>query len=207
MCMYAYCQVGAAAPDCGQIQITMKRCTNMSNPTLLAIPGALRKGSFNRMLLNEAITAFGPAKVLEADLNLPLYDGDLEEAEGIPAAVQQLADQIATADAIVIASPEYNKGIPGVLKNALDWVSRVPGNVLAGKPVVVISAAAGRTGGETAQFMVLSCLAQLQVRLIPGPAVLVAGAMHEFDDDGKLTNDLYKAALKTRMENLRASVS
>ncbi len=179
----------------------------MSTPKLLTISGSLRKGSFNRMLLKEAAKAFGEAEVTDADLNLPLYDGDLEAAEGIPASVQTLADQIKAADAIVISSPEYNKGIPGVLKNALDWVSRVEGAVLKDKPTVVISAAAGRTGGETAQFMVLHCLTQLQVRLLPGPAVLVAGAMNEFDDNGALQNELYTKTLTTRMQALRAEVA
>ena len=179
----------------------------MSTPKLLTISGSLRKGSYNRMLLGEAVKAFGDAEVTQADLNLPLYDGDLEEAEGIPAPVQTLADQIKATDAIVISSPEYNKGIPGVLKNALDWVSRVEGAVLKDKPTVVISAAAGRTGGETAQFMVLSCLTQLQVRLLPGPAVLVAGAMNEFDENGALKNDRYKETLTTRMQALRAEVA
>lgn len=179
----------------------------MSTPKLLTISGSLRKGSFNRMLLKEAAKAFGEAEVTDADLNLPLYDGDLEAAEGIPPSVQTLADQIKAADAIVISSPEYNKGIPGVLKNALDWVSRVEGAVLKDKPTVVVSAAAGRTGGETAQFMVLHCLTQLQVRLLPGPAVLVAGAMNEFDDNGALQNDLYIKTLTTRMQALRAEVA
>ncbi len=178
----------------------------MSKPTLLTISGSLRKGSFNRMLLKEAARAFGDAEVVEADLALPLYDGDLEEAEGIPASVQMLASQIKGADAIVISSPEYNKGIPGVLKNALDWVSRVSEPVLKNKPTVVISAAAGRTGGETAQFMVLSCLTQLQVRLLPGPAVLIAGAMNEFDESGALKNARYKETLSTRMQALRAEI-
>ena len=179
----------------------------MSTPKLLTISGSLRKGSYNRMLLKEAAKAFGDAEVIEADLDLPLYDGDLEAAEGIPAPVQALADQIKAVDAIVISSPEYNKGIPGVLKNALDWVSRVEGAVLKDKPTVVVSAAAGRTGGETAQFMVLHCLTQLQVRLLPGPAVLVAGAMNEFDESGALQNELYLKTLATRMQALRAEVA
>ena len=179
----------------------------MSDLVLLTISGSLRKGSYNRMLLKSAAAAFGPAEVIEADLNLPLYDGDLEEATGIPAPVQTLADQVARADAIVISSPEYNKGIPGVLKNALDWVSRVKGPGFKDKPTVVVSAAAGRTGGETAQFMVLSCLTQLQARLLPGPAVLIAGAMNEFDDQGALTNERYAETLTARMQALRAEVS
>lgn len=178
----------------------------MAHPTLLTISGSLRKGSFNRMLLRAAAEAFGEAEVVDADLNLPLYDGDLEEAEGIPAGVTKLAEQISAADAIVIASPEYNKGIPGVLKNALDWVSRVPGGVLAGKPTVVLSAAAGRTGGETAQFMVISCLHQLQVQIVSGPAVLVASAHEEFDESGTLTNERILKPLRARMAALRAAI-
>jgi len=178
----------------------------MPTPTLLTISGSLRKGSYNRMLLAQAVQAFGPAEVLDADLNLPLYDGDLEEASGIPAAVQTLVDQIAKADAIVIASPEYNKGMSGVLKNATDWVSRVPGGALAGKPIAIVAAAAGRTGGETARFMVMSNLLQMQARIVPGPAVLIAGAMNAFDEHGALKDEGSAKMLKTQMDNLRAAV-
>jgi chromate reductase len=177
----------------------------MPNPTLLTISGSLRKGSFNRMLLVEAAMAFGPATVHEADLNLPLYDGDLEAAKGIPANVQTLAHQISSADAIVVSSPEYNKGISGVLKNALDWISRVEGIAFKDKPTIVIAAAAGRTGGEAAYIMTQSCLTQLQAHLLPGPAVLLAGAMNEFDAGGRLTNAQYMQTLTTRMQALRGS--
>ncbi|MEO0370209.1 MAG: NADPH-dependent FMN reductase [Pseudomonadota bacterium] len=177
----------------------------MANPKLLTISGSLRKESFNRKLLAAAVDAFGPAEVTEADLNLPLYDGDLEEAEGIPASVTKLAEQIAGADAIVIASPEYNKGIPGVLKNAFDWVSRVPGGAFKGKPCVVMSAAAGRTGGETANYMVTACLLALQPDILPGPMVLIAGAQNEFDEAGKMSNETYLKAIQARMDALRAA--
>lgn len=179
----------------------------MTNLKLLTISGSLRKDSYNRKLLAVAVDAFGPSDVTEADLNLPLYDGDLEEAEGIPASVAKLAEQVAAADAIVIASPEYNKGIPGVLKNAFDWISRVPGGAFKGKPCVVMSAAAGRTGGETANYMVVSCLLALGPRLLPGPMVLVAGAHNEFDQDGKMSNDLYLKGIQERMDTLRAAAS
>ena len=118
----------------------------MTMLTLLGIPGALRAASTNRLLLAEARRAFGAATQTEADLRLPLYDGDLEDAHGIPPEVQRLADQIAAADAIVIATPEYNKSLPGVLKNALDWVSRTKGGPWRDKPVAIISAADGRGG-------------------------------------------------------------
>lgn len=179
----------------------------MTAPKLLTISGSLRKGSFNRMLLKEAARVFGEAEVTEADLHLPLYDGDLEDADGIPAGVKLLAEQIREADAIVVSTPEYNKGISGVLKNALDWVSRVEGAVLRGKPTVVLAAAAGRGGGEVSYFMTSHCLMQLQVQLMPGTAVLIAGAMNAFDDDGKLINEMSLKTLTTRMQVLRAAVS
>lgn len=179
----------------------------MSKPVLLLISGSLRKGSYNRMLLAEAARAFGEAEMVEADLALPLYDGDLEEAEGVPEKVQNLAAQIKSADAIVIGAPEYNKGITGVLKNALDWVSRVPGGAFRDKPTVVISASAGRTGGETAQFMTLSCLTQLQARLVPGTAVLIAGAPDAFDADGRLKDEMSRKLLAERMARLRAELA
>lgn len=179
----------------------------MANPKLLTISGSLRKGSYNRMLLAEAVKAFGPAEVTEADLRLPLYDGDLEDAEGVPDKVHRLAEQVAAADAIVIASPEYNKGITGVLKNALDWVSRVKGSPFKNKPTVVMSANAGRTGGETGQYMVLSCLVPSQADVLPGPMLCVAAAGNEFDENGKLTNDRYRKVLEARMQALRARVT
>lgn len=179
----------------------------MPDPKLLTISGSLRKGAYNRMLLNEAVRAFGPADVTRADLHLPLYDGDLEEAEGVPDAVHTLADQIKAADAVIIASPEYNKGITGALKNALDWVSRVEGMPFKGKPTVVMSANAGRTGGETGQFMLLSCLVPLQAEVLTGPMLCVAAAQNEFGEDGQLTNDLYVKALQTRMRALHDRLS
>ena len=179
----------------------------MADPKLLILSGSLRKGSYNRMLLKLAAKAFGPAEVTEGDLDLPLYNGDLEEAEGVPEKVQTLAAQIRETDALVIGAPEYNKGITGVLKNAIDWVSRVPGNAFKDKPTVVISASAGRTGGETAQFMTMSCLTQMQARLVPGTSVLIAGAMNAFDEDGQLKDETSQKLLAKRMETLRAEVA
>lgn len=178
----------------------------MSTHTLMTISGSLRKASYNRMLLAQAAAAFDPSEVLEGDLNLPLYDGDLEDQMGVPSVVQDLADQIAQADAVVIASPEYNKGMSGVLKNATDWISRVKGNVFAGKPIAIVSAAAGRTGGEAARFMLMSNLLQLQAHIVPGPAVLIAGAMNAFDDNGALKDEGSVKMLQAQMDNLRAAI-
>ena len=179
----------------------------MADPKLLILSGSLRKGSYNRMLVILAARAFGSAEVTEGDLDLPLYNGDVEEADGIPEKVNTLVQQIKDADAVVIGAPEYNKGITGVLKNALDWVSRVPGGALKDKPTVVVSASAGRTGGETSQFMTQHCLSQHQARLIPGPAVCVAGAMNAFDDEGRLLDETAEKLLNTRMQRLRNEVT
>ncbi len=124
--------------------------------TLLGISGALRAASVNRKLIRAAGRLFG-GDYVEADIRLPLYDGDLE-AEGIPKEVQHLADQIAEADAVVISTPEYNQVMSGVLKNALDWVSRVEGNPWLDKPVAVVSAAAGRSGGVRAAISLRNAL-------------------------------------------------
>jgi len=179
----------------------------MADPTLLTISGSLRRGAYNRMLLREAGRVFGPARVVEADIDLPLYNGDREEADGVPEKVRLLAEMVSGADAIAISSPEYNKGITGAMKNALDWVSRVPGGAFRRQPTVVMSANAGRTGGETGQFMLLSCLVPLQADILPGPMLCVASAENEFDADGQLTNDRYLKLLTEKMEALRARLS
>ncbi|MEW2912198.1 NAD(P)H-dependent oxidoreductase [Leisingera sp. JC11] len=178
----------------------------MADPVLLTISGSLRREATNRKLLAEAVRVFGPALVVEADLNLPLYDGDVEAAEGIPPAVQALADQIAAADAIAISTPEYNKGPSGVLKNAFDWVSRTEGSPWADKPVAVMSAAAGRAGGERAQMILRGFLVPFQPRLITGPEVHLAGSSKEFDERGRLTSDHYEATLSKLMQKLRAEI-
>lgn len=171
--------------------------------TLLGISGALRAGSTNRLLLAQARASFGEARQDEADLRLPLYDGDLEEAGGIPPGVQRLADQIAAADAVVIACPEYNKAPPGVVKNALDWVSRVKGNPWKGKPVAIISAAGGRGGGDRSQFALRLMLTPFQPRLLTGPEVLVADSSNAFDQDGRLKDARYQKVLDDLMAQLR----
>ena len=178
----------------------------MPDPTLLGICGALRTGSTNRLLLAQAIHAFGPANHTIADLRLPLYDGDLETAHGIPPAVQTLADQIKSAHAIVIATPEYNKALPGVLKNALDWISRTKGSPFRDKPTAIISAAAGRAGGERSQFSLRLCLVPFRARVLPGPEVMVADAGNAFDVDGRLKDTKTQQILINLMQDLRAAI-
>jgi chromate reductase len=173
--------------------------------SILTISGSLRGDSVNRKLLAEAATLYG-GEVIEADLNLPLYDGDLEAAEGLPAKVKTLADQVLSAEAILISTPEYNKAPSGVLKNALDWLSRDSRKVLSGKPVAVMSAAAGRTGGETAQYVLRNFLAPLRANVVAGPAICVAFAGKEFET-GRLENERYLIALEEMTTLLKDTVA
>lgn len=170
---------------------------------LLGICGSLRAGSHNRKLMLEGRRMFAPETFEEGDLRLPLYDGDLEEREGIPEAVQRLADRIRGADAVIIASPEYNKALPGVLKNALDWVSRTKGGPWRGKPVAIVSASDGRAGGDRGQFSLRLCMVPFRANVLPGPEVMVAHASQEFDAEGRLVTESYQRALGELMGDLR----
>ncbi|MBM3611794.1 MAG: NAD(P)H-dependent oxidoreductase [Alphaproteobacteria bacterium] len=159
---------------------------------LFGLCGSLRTGSRNRALMAEARRAFGPCDWSEGDLRLPLYDGDLE-AQGIP-------------DAVVVVTPEYNKAISGVLKNALDWVSRVKSPVWRDKPVAIMSATAGRSGGERAQSSLRDCLVPFRPHIVPGPEVLVADAANAFDAEGRLNQPRAEAALSDLMTLLRGAI-
>lgn len=170
---------------------------------LLGISGSLRAEATNRKLVRAAAASYG-GDYVEADLHLPLYDGDLEAAEGIPAEVQTLADQIAGAKAVVISTPEYNKGISGVLKNALDWVSRTKGSPWAGKPLAIMSATAGRAGGERTQFNLRLLMVPFRTQILQGPEMLLAASGDQFDEDGTLVSAHYQKTLDELMVALKA---
>ena len=173
---------------------------------LVGLCGSLRQQSFNRKLLHEAVRLFGPCDFEELSLALPLYSGDLE-TNGRPDEVEALARSISEADGVIVVSPEYNKAISGVLKNALDWISRVPGGVWKDRPVAVLTAAAGRSGGETAQFTVRACLTPFAPRLITSSVVCVANVSEQFDDNGRLSSERYNTAVTTLMAALNHEIS
>jgi chromate reductase, NAD(P)H dehydrogenase (quinone) len=172
---------------------------------LLAISGSLRKASWNTALLHEAIRLTGDVDASFADLNLPLYNGDLEDEIGLPPEVQTLSAQILAADAIVISTPEYNRMIPGVLKNALDWISRDTPQPLTGKPVALISTG-GRTGGEVAQFTLRQALTTFNANLLQGSAMVVPGLEKAFDANHQLQSQAQQKSLTRLMARLRAAV-
>ena len=172
---------------------------------LLGIPGALRAELTNRKLVREAARLYG-GPFVEADIRMPLFDEDLEIAQGFPAEARRLFDQITAAEAVVISSPEYNKSIPGVLKNALDWVSRIKGNPWKDKPLAIIGAADGREGGARASFALRLAMTPFRPRMLTGPEVQVANSRQAFDADGHLIDERYVKALSTLMEDLHREV-
>ena len=173
---------------------------------LLGVCGSLRKGSYNRKLMFEAARVFGDAEYREADLNLPLFNEDLEEEVGIPEPVQRLAGDLKWAKAVIIGSPEYNKSLTGVLKNALDWTSRVKGGLWRDKPVAVVGASPGRAGADRSQFALRLALVPFRPKVIPGPEVLLAHADEAFDENGRLTDERTLKSLIEVMEQLKALI-
>ena len=177
-----------------------RKDSEMTHQKILLVPGSLRGGSFNRKLIIEAARFFDGNSIM-ADVDLPLYNGDVEEV-GIPVKVSLLRNQVAEAEAIAIATPEYNQSFSGVLKNALDWISRAGENPWKDKPVAIMSAAAGRAGGARAQYALRLALNPFQPKLLTGPEVMVAGAAEQFDNEDRLTGEHYKDALAALMIKL-----
>ena len=173
---------------------------------LLGISGSLRANAFNTMLLAEAARLFAPASYELANIRLPLFDEDLKEAEGIPEDVKTLHAQIGAADAVLIATPEYNKNLSGVLKNALDWVSVVRPAVWAHKPVAIMSASSGITGGVRAQYSLRHCMTTFNPRILQAPEVMIGNASAAFDEKGQLNNDRSIKLLTAQMAALRTEI-
>ncbi|MEL6127335.1 MAG: NAD(P)H-dependent oxidoreductase [Pseudomonadota bacterium] len=173
---------------------------------LLGISGALRAASTNTKLMHEAARLADPTTFTVGSLRMPLYDGDVQ-AEGIPEEVTTLADQILTADAVIISTPEYNKNLPGILKNALDWLSVTGKAPLKGKPVAIMSAAAGRAGGERSQYSLRHCLTPFFPRVLTGPEVMIANSGDAFDEDGRLKDEMALKFLGVLMDALKEEVA
>lgn len=172
---------------------------------VLAMCGSLRARSYNRMLLHHAISTLGDGyEVTIADLaSLPLYNEDMEEAP--PPAARAFLAQCRAADGFLIATPEYNHSISGVLKNALDWASRpVFGTPLAGKPVALFGASGGPVGTARAQLALRSILYMLKMEVIGLPEVLVGFAQSKFDEEGLFTDETGRKFLKQLLDAFAA---
>jgi len=175
---------------------------------IIAISGSLRKGSSNTALAR-SLQAFAPAgmHIAVADIgNLPLYNQDSEAT--YPATDQVLKDAVGTADGLIIVTPEYNRSIPGVLKNAIDWLSRPYGtNSFARKPVLVAGVSVGKIGTAVAQSHLRQIMLHLDADVIGQPELYLGPAQEIFDAEGNISDDSTKELLTKALEVLKNRVA
>jgi chromate reductase len=156
---------------------------------VLGISGSLRRGSYNSAALRTA-RELAPAdmRIEIGDISqIPLYNEDVKQ-QGFPPPVEELRRKVREADGLLIVTPEYNYSIPGVLKNAIDWVSRPPDQPFDGKPIAIMGASPGMLGTGRAQYHLRQCFVFLNGYVLNRPEVLISQAHTKFDAEGKLTD-------------------
>lgn len=171
---------------------------------VIGITGSLRRNSWNRKLLRIALGILRSKGVEVEEVSLegiPLYNADMEGAQGYPPVVAAFRNAIRAADAVVIASPEYNNSVPGVLKNAIDWASRPP-NVFYGKPVFVMGASPGRSGAARMHMHLSYILESMGAWVLPQPRVLLSEVARVISEDGQVTDPLVGELLEMAMVRL-----
>jgi len=176
----------------------------MAEETLnvVTVCGSLRKGSYNRIVMN-LLPGLAPEGMHIAEAppfaDFPLYNTDMEAA-GFPASVGKLVEAVRAADGVIFVSPEYNFSIPGGLKNAIDWVSRVPNQPFAGKPVAVQSASPGVLGGGRMQYDLRRCMIFLDAVTLNKPEIFI-GAVHQRIDakTGEFKDEQTKGFIKQQL--------
>jgi NAD(P)H-dependent FMN reductase len=169
--------------------------------TMLGLSGSLRAGSLNSALLRAAVDEMPSGCTLEIGTikGIPLYDGDVEKAQGLPDAVVKLKERVVAAEGLLLVTPEYNNSMPGVFKNALDWLSRPPADiarVFGGRPVGVIGASPGRFGTLLSQTAWLPVLTTLGTAAYFGDRLQVSQAGDAFDAQGALVDARVREQLK-----------
>ena len=177
---------------------------------IIGLSGSLRRHSLNSGLLRAAAAEMPEGSVLEIGsiADIPLYNGDVE-AEGIPAPVAVLKDRVAAADGLLLVTPEYNNGIPGVFKNAIDWLSRPSSDIariFGGKPVAVVGASPGGFGTILSQAAWLPVLRTLGADHWSGGRLMVSHAGQAFDAEGKLTDEAVREKLRAFLAGFVASI-
>jgi chromate reductase, NAD(P)H dehydrogenase (quinone) len=179
---------------------------NTDTIRVLGIAGSLRRGSYNRALVRAAVDLAPEGMTIEPfELHdVPFFDADVEK-QGDPDAVTVLKEAVRTADALLIATPEYQHSVPGVLKNALDWASRPPKDPpLARKPVAVMGATTGLFGTARAQADLRKVLSYNDALVLQRPEVMVPKAAQAFDDDLNLVDEDARGFLRQLLANLAA---
>ena len=172
-------------------------------PNVVTICGSLRKGSYNRMVMN-ALPGLAPEgmHIKEAPpySEFPLYNFDVQQASGFPAAVNTLADAMRAADGVIFNTPEYNFGIPGPLKNALDWLSRLPNQPFMGKPVALQSASPGPVGGARVQYDMRRSMVFLDAYTLNKPEVFIGNCAQRIDEKtGKITDEATNGFIRQQL--------
>jgi len=181
-----------------------------ANLGVLTICGSLRKGSYNAMV-QRALPGLAPAgmtlKPAPSFADFPLYNADIQHASGFPAAVNALADAIRAADGVIIITPEYNFSIPGGLKNAIDWVSRLQNQPFAGKPIALQSASPGPIGGARVQYDVRRAMVFLDAFTLNKPEIFVGNCVSKFDEKtGELKDEGTRNFIKQQLAAFAAFI-
>jgi chromate reductase, NAD(P)H dehydrogenase (quinone) len=182
----------------------------MAGETVLTICGSLRKGSYNAML-QRALPALAPAgmtlKPAPSFANFPLYNADIQNTSGFPAEVNPLADAIRAADGVIFITPEYNFSIPGGLKNAIDWVSRLQNQPFAGKPIALQSASPGPLGGGRVQYDLRRSMVFLDAFTLNKPEIFVGNCAAKFDEKtGELKDEATRNLIKQQLAAFAAFI-
>lgn len=172
--------------------------------TIVGISGSLRRYSYNSGLLRAAAEAVPDGCSLKSGSinDIPLYNADVEETEGIPSVVEDLKNQIASADGLLMVTPENNNSMPGVFKNVIDWLTRPPedkARIFGNLPVGLMGATPGSFGTAFSQYAWLPVLRVLEAQVWSGRLVWVSGAMSKFDKEGNLTDDKVRNQLTKYM--------
>lgn len=176
---------------------------------VLSICGSLRKGSFNRMLADmlPSLAPTGMTITASPPIEMPLYNADVQ-AEGFPAAAAALADAIRAADGVIIVTPEYNYSMPGVLKNAIDWVSRMKDQPFVNKPVAIQSATQGPLGGARVQYHTRQMMVFLDALTFNKPEIFVGLAQTKFDEKTReLKDEATKTIIKQQLEGFEKFIA
>lgn len=171
---------------------------------ILGLSGSLRKASYNSAALRAA-QALQPEGVVItlADISaIPVYNEDVRE-QALPQSVVKLVEQIASADAVLIATPEYNYSIPGVLKNAIDWVSKVPDQPFRRKPVAILGASMGGIGTARAQYDLRKVFVFLDAHVLNQPEIMISAAQTRFDAEGHLTDEMTRSLIGKQLIALK----
>ena len=177
----------------------------MANLNIVSICGSLRKGSYNAMV-QRLLPSHAPEgmaiKPAPSFAEFPLYNFDIQNSTGFPQPVTALADAIRAADGVIFCTPEYNFSIPGGLKNAIDWVSRLQNQPFAGKPVAILGASMGGFGTARAQYHLRQTCVYLDMRPLNKPEVFVAAAHQKVDGAVRLSDAQARASIRTLLEAL-----